>query len=138
MKRKAKTAPTLRRRFSGKNLVKRNSRVNGSRPGIHAPRQVMNFGKAVLLEEHCDLLAASAVMADRNHLLVRIELAEARRDLPHRDVLRPFNARGLPFPGLAHVEEHGLLAALVREPGGKLSRRDLIHQKRNRGGCSAL
>src|SRR5688572_17002744 len=97
----------------------------------------MNFGKAVLLEEHCDLLAASAVMADRDELLVRIELAEPRRHLAHRDVLRALDARGLPFPGLAHVEQQRFLPARVREPGGKLGWSNLF-QNLNRGACSAL
>src|SRR5687768_7948860 len=97
----------------------------------------MDFGKAVFLEEHRHLLAAAAVVADRDHGRVGIELTDARRHLAHRNVLRALDARLLPFPRLAHVEQHGLRAPCIGEPGGELGCGDLF-QNRNLGACSAL
>src|SRR5688572_515307 len=87
----------------------------------------MNFGKAVFLEKHGHLLAAAAVMADRDHLASGVELAEPPRNLPHGNVARAFEARGLPFPRLAHVEQLRLFTARVGEPGRELPRSDLVH-----------
>ena len=56
------------------------------------------------------------MMADRDHLAGVVELAQARRHFPHRDMRRAFDARLFPFPRLAHVEQQRLLATRVGEP----------------------
>ena len=85
----------------------------------------MYFGEAILLEKHRDLLAAPAVMADRDHFACIVELADTRRNLAHRDMRSAFDARGLPFPGLAHVEQQRLVPAAIGKPAGELRRGDL-------------
>src|SRR5678815_1470413 len=98
----------------------------------------MYFLEAALLQEQRHLLAAPAVMADRDHFGLRIELAHARRDLAHRHEVRALDARLLVFPGLAHVQQHGLAAPGVGQPGRELGRCDLLHQNLKREGCSQL
>src|SRR5687768_1194362 len=97
----------------------------------------MNFCETVLLEEQRHLQAAAAVVADRHQVLVALELVDPTRHLAHRDELRAFDARGIPLPLLADVEEHGLLAARVGEPRRELGRAD-VFQKRNLGARSAF
>src|SRR5512145_572371 len=97
----------------------------------------MHSCEAVFLEKHRHLQAAAAVVADRHHVPVSLELFDPAGHLAHRDVLRACDARGLPFPSLADVQQHGLLAPRIGEPRGELGRADVL-QKRNLGACSAL
>src|SRR5947207_12937998 len=92
----------------------------------------------VLLKEQRHLQAAAAVVADRDDRPRRVYLIEACGDLAHRHQLGAGDARSFELPGLAHVEKKRRLARGVGEPGGELRRMDLLHQKRKRGGCSAL
>src|SRR5688500_7214984 len=97
----------------------------------------MHSCKSVLLEKYRHLQAAAAVVADRHHVPVPLELFDPAGHLAHRDVLRASDARGLPFPSLADVQQHGLLALRIGEPRGELGRADVV-QKRNLGARSAL
>jgi len=73
----------------------------------------MDFGKAVLLEKHRHLLAAPAMMADRHDFAPLVQLSHTRRYFAHGDMRRAFDARGLPFPRLAHVEQLRLFPAAI-------------------------
>src|SRR5688572_22325855 len=119
-------------------LIDRHARVDGSRPGINAPHQVVHILVSVLLEKEAHLHAARAMVADRHDRRLRIELAGARGHLAHRHVHRVRDRADLHFPGLAHVEQDRALAPCIVEPDLELRRRKLLHQKRNRGRCSAL
>src|SRR5688500_10773104 len=111
-------------------LVNRNRWIDGPRPSIQPPLQIMYLGKAVLLEKHRHLLAAAAMMADRDHLAGVVELADARRHFPHRDVRRAFDARPFPVPRLAQVEQQRLFPAAIGKPGREFRRGDLPDQVR--------
>src|SRR5688500_420459 len=119
-------------------LVSRDRWVDCARPRIDAPLEIVHALEPLLFEEQRHLHAAPAVMADRDHLACRVDLGDARRHLAHRKELRACNARPLVLPRLAHIEQHGLLAARVVQPLPQLGRHDLAHQKRNCGGRSAL
>src|SRR5687767_9981198 len=97
----------------------------------------MNSFETVLLEEHRYLQAAAAVVADRHHILVALELVDPAGHLAHRDVLCAFDTCGVPLPLLAHVEEDRVLSARVGEPRRELRRAD-VFQKRNLGARSAF
>src|SRR5438477_5265315 len=112
-------------------LVKRYSRIDGPRPAIHAPHKVMDLVVSVLLEESRHLEAAASMVADGHDVLRPVELVQAAGHFAHRHEPGAGNARALVFPGLAHIEQHGLRAARVGEPGGELGGCDLLHAARS-------
>src|SRR6185503_17837417 len=119
--------PKIRTGVSRRSLVKRNRRVDGTGPGIDASDEVVHALEALLFEEQRDLHAAPAVMADRHHFLLVVDLADSCRKLAHRDERGTRHARLVELPRLAHVEQHRLLATLIAEPGGELCRSDRVH-----------
>src|SRR4051794_41834422 len=98
----------------------------------------MDFVVPVLLEEHRNLEAAAAMVTDGDDRPRRVYFVETSRNVPHWHELGAGDARLFEFPRLAYVEQQRLLAPRVGEPAGELGRRDLLHQKRNRGGRSAV
>ena len=87
----------------------------------------MYFFETCLFQEDRHLLAAAAVVTDRDDIPFRIELLMAGRDFAHRDEMRARDARSFELPGLAHVEQQRFLAPSVGEACSQILRADLFH-----------
>jgi len=107
-------------------------RIDLARPGVDAALQVEHLREAARLEEHRDLGAARAMVADADDLRFVVELLAACGDLRHRDRDAAGDVGGLDFPRLAHVEEHGGRARGVGEPFGEGGGGQILHVRLGR------
>ena len=96
-------------------LIPRHARIDRERPGVDAAGEVLNAGEALLPQEVRHSQAAAAVVAVDDDPLVamRLELAQARLQLAHRDQRRPFDLGDGILVGIADIEQH---ERLVRIP----------------------
>ena len=84
-----------------------------------------------------DLAAAHAVMADDHDVAIARELVEPSGQLAHRHVDDARQRAAFQLPGLAHVDDDGRLAIVVRPPAGELGRGQFADQNSNRTGAVA-
>src|SRR5690606_39664432 len=94
-------------------LVGGASRVDFARPCVDTPREVQDALEAVMRQEHRDLHAAHAVMADADDRPPRIEAVELGGNSLHRDMDAGGQMTALELPVLADVEKLDRLGAGV-------------------------
>src|SRR5580658_3786881 len=94
-------------------LVQWHFRIHGPRPAVDSAAHGLNFFVSLLAEPVGNRQRPDAVMAHDHDVIVRVEfLVSPRRDVTHRNVLRPFDAGRLVFPGLANIEQRKCFSAL--------------------------
>jgi len=99
----------------------------GAAVGLAAAGEVVDAGGALGLQEQGHAQAARAVVANDHDFLRVFQLAQPRRHFAQRHEQRLRNMAGLELPGLAHVEQHRLLARRIGEPGGEFRDGKVLH-----------
>ncbi len=90
---------------------------------------MLDGAKALALEEHRDLHAATAMVANHHNIAVGIDLFAAHRYQMHGDVLGACQLAQLQLPRLAYIKQNRFGPCIVGQPGGKLLYANLLHQK---------